>query len=303
MTRVTRNIREKYSQINITWWENWRLHERYGFPNAYWWLRDVISFKAGDDPIKIPLGEAVEEENLNTEVKTIFTNRGNESSIEPKFATSTYELKKFPRIGDYRTSHVSDFDLSVFGEDDKINVTKSEFYNAGGSVTIEWDVETYQHYVLFQPPSSNIGTNENFSITLEGSIPAMFLSLYGYMLVKRETTFYTEFYGKTNNVLELEYEFVTEKHFLYQVAQRLLEKYSYGSSTYSVDYYQEDIPITDNKPLIPQSVTIDLNGKRSTSDAFIYNRLDSIPQKPLGELGSAEHTLNDVQFYPYAFLT
>lgn len=303
MTRVSRNKREKYGQINITWWENTNLAggEWWGTRLAYWWLTEVISFKTGDDPIKIPIDTVHSGNGKYPEVKPVFTKL--RSVDDPTIVSSKSSLMGFPRIGDYDSYHAADFSLSVFGEDDKINVTHSEFYSAGGSARIEWDVEEYQYYVLFQPPQANIGSNENFSITLEGSVPALFIKQPGNALVKQTTTFYTEFYGKTNNTLELELNYITEKELLYQSAQRLLEKYSYGNTTFSLDYFQETIPVTDNKNLVPKSVTVDLNGKRTTNNAFIYNRLDSIPEKPLEVLGSQTHTLNDVQFYHNAFLT
>lgn len=304
MTRVSKNKREKYGQINITWWEKWGLGNGYlgYFSDALWWLRDVITFRVGDDPIKIPIGSVVEDEDLNAELKVQFTEI--EDFDSPKIHHTAYRVKNFPRIGDYNTyQYNGNFQMVLFGEEDKINITQDEFFNAGGSARIDWDVETYDYYVLFQPPSSPIGINENFSITLEGSIPAMFIQQSGYMLVKKTTPFYTEFYGKTNNTLDVELGHITSYEFLYTSAQRLLEKYSYGNTSFSVDYSEEEIHIIDNKKLIPQSVSIDLNGKRTTNNAFIYNSLDSIPQKPLSELGSTEHTLDDVQFYPLAFLS
>ena len=290
---VSRNKREKYSEIKLTWWDTDLQGGNYLGRDVVWWLEDHISFKMGDDPVKIPIGGETGE----GQYKTFFQDMHNVKGIIRNWP------KRFPRNGDIQNARRRTSHMEIFGEDDNHTVTSSEFYNAGGDLQLEWDTDTYEMYILLSPPISKIGVNENFSITLEGSVPALMINENGYMLVKRETTFYTEFYGKTNNVLEVDLPHVVGINNAYRVGQKLLEKYSYGNTTFSVDYFQEDIPIVDNKQLVPQTVTIDSTGRRNTNDAFIYNRLDSIPQKPLSELGSTEHTLDDVQFYPLAFLS
>lgn len=290
---VSRNKREKYSEIKLTWWDTDLQGGNYLGRDVVWWLEDHISFKMGDDPVKIPIGGETGE----GQYKTFFQDMHNVKGIIRNSPS------RFPRNGDIQNGRRRTSHMEIFGEDDNRGVTESEFFNAGGDLQLEWDTDTYEMYILLSPPISKIGVNENFSITLEGSVPALMIRENGYMLVKRVTTFYTEFYGKTNNVLELDMPHVVGINIAYRVGQKLLEKYSYGNTTFSVDYFQEDIPIVDNKQLVPQTVTIDSMGRRTTNDAFIYNRLDSIPQKPLSELGSTEHTLDDVQFYPLAFLS
>lgn len=296
--KVSRNKREKFGRIVISWWENIHFQPyNNGRDFIYWWLDEVISFKAGDDPIKIPIegtdiGGGDDSKVIVSELRR----------TTPSIRHVPSSVKNFPRKGDLRLHSGNDFQMVLFGEDDNNNISQDEFYNAGGSANVEWDVDTYSYQINFQPPLEKIGVNENFSITLEGSVPSIFLRYPGSFLIKRTSTFYTEFYGKTNSVLEVELPHITEKRHLYNSAQRLLEKYSYGNTTISAEYYDK-LPIVDNKSLVPQSVVVDSLGRRSTTNAFIYNRLDSIPQKPLSELGSSEHTLDDVQFYPLAFLS
>ena len=290
---VSRNKREKYSEIKLTWWDTDLQGGNYLGRDVVWWLEDHISFKVGDDPVKIPIGGETGE----GQYKTFFQDMYNVKGIIRNWS------HRFPRNGDIQNARRRTSHMEIFGEDDNRGVTESEFYNAGGDLQLEWDTDTYEMYILLSPPISKIGVNENFSITLEGSVPALLLVENGYMLVKRVTTFYTEFYGKTHNVLELDMPHVVGANNAFRVGQKLLEKYSYGNTKFSVEYHDDRILEFDSKQLVPQTVTIDSTGKRSTSDAFIFNRLDSVAQKPLSDVGSDDFTLNDVQFYPLSFLT
>lgn len=288
---ASKNTREKYSKIVLTWWDAVLSRGNYVGRDIVWWLEDSISFGINSPAVKIPVGG----ESGDGKYKSFFQGVNNVDNL------ITTHREAFPRNGDIKNAWISM--MCIFGENDNIPINKEEFYGAGGSLQLEWDTDTYETYILLTPPTDKIGNNENFSITLEGSVPALVIVHNGYMLEKKTTAFYTEFYGKTNNVLELELPHVTSQDKAFRVSQKLLEKYSYGNTTFSVDYFQEDIPTVDNKNLVPQTVTIDSTGRRTTNDAFIYNRLDSLPEKPLSELGSTEHTLDDVQFYPLAFLS
>lgn len=294
--KVTRNKREKYSKIVITWWEPFDsgvLGSR-----VPWWLDEVITFKVGDDPVKIPFGGVDNDDTTYT----YFTGIERLDTLIIHDPSQDNKLR-FPKNGDYDTARSRTSVMWIWGEDDNISISRNEFLNAGGGLQLDWDNETYETSILLQPPIQSIGVNNSFSITLEGSIPGLLIRENGIKFIKRSDVFYTEFYGKVDNTLEVDLRYITNRDQMYMAAQRLLEKYSYGNTTFSVDYFQEDIPIIDNKQLIPQTVTIDSAGKRSTNDAFIYNSLESIPEKPLSELGSSEHTLDDVQFYPLAFLS
>src|SRR5699024_11111600 len=219
-----------------------------------WWLEDAVSFNVGDDKIKITIDSQGEDYKI---IHKGFYHAW-EKTID--LYHTAWAVDDFLVKGDYQNRAVWDSMAFIFGEEDNILISQEEFSNAGGSINIEWDVEEYTYQVVIQPPHSNIGVNKSFSTTLEGSVPGIFIEHEGAMLQKRVTTFYTEFYGKTHNVLEQEYEYITNTDQLFRVAQRLLEKYSYGNTKLNLNYWEGDSMVLDNKNLVPQSVTIDSTG-------------------------------------------
>lgn len=281
---VSKTSREKYSEIEITWWEL----EEVPTSSFMWWLPDVETFSVGDEDIRVPITEAGGEDD---ETKIVY------DYISPITIYSSTHL--FPVKNTQSGTKISM--ICIWGEEDNMSITANEFSRAGGSVSIDYDPTTLTHELVITPPQMLIGVNKDFSVTLEGSVPSAVIAGYGMKFHKRKQKVRTTHYGKVHSILEVELPYVTDRNTLYNVMQRLLEKYSASDLKYTLEYTGRKIPQLDNNNIVPQSVSVDSHENFSSSDGFQYNSLGSLTGKTLGEISRPDISLAQYQYYLKAY--
>lgn len=280
---VTKTGREKYSEIEITWWEE----ERSTATRFMWWLPEDTTFSVNGEEVRIPITE-----NDDGDTKIVY------EYISPIKIISN--ANSFPVKGTQTGSKESK--IVIFGTEDNLTVTASEFRSAGGSVTLDYDPETTNHEVVITPPSENIGTNKDFSITLEGSVPAIVIAGTGTKFVKRKQRFRTSHYGKVHSTLEVDMPHVTNRDTLYDVSQRLIEKYSQDQLQFDVEWVGDEVPVLDNNVIVPQSKTVDNQGNSKSSTGFHFNRIGGLTDKTLSEISYPNVPLSQIQYYLRAYI-
>jgi len=278
------NKREKYSSIALTYWEVEDLTEKNA--NYLFRLDEVISFSVNDDPIYIDIEEQTTEsgEEFRFDYRII---RDTSRVVPQHFPRKGDTPEDFPTIisGAYASSP-----FCVWGEDDNISITSSELTNAEGEVKLEYNVKEQKWQAVVVPPSTAIGVNENFSLTLEGSIPALAVNGAGFKYTKKTIHGYTEHYGKVSNELEIELPHITNKNQAFHALQRLLNKYNtilpqinYEYVTNLSDLGREPVRIINNY-LTPKSTSISVAGDTATVSAessVLYNPFDDLfPSAP-----------------------
>lgn len=307
------NRRERYSKIKATYWEVEDLNGpdlRYLF-----WLKEPATFGVNDDTVVIP----IEEEESSTggeEVKYEYTlvrdlgwNYGEHFPVRDGLNPNKV-LPEFPQTG------LSQY--SLWGEEDNIRVLPSEFGDAGGTISMQYNVKESQWEVVIEPPSEKIGVNETFSVSLVGAVPALVIVGYAYKYTKKEITAYTEHYGLVDNTLEVELTSASGKEQAMNALRRLVEKYNTVQPEYEFEYItHNDSPRTtdlfvDHNYVIPQSISMEIGegySRRTVSSAFAYNELDSLleyradrSKVRLDDFEISDKTLNEVQYNLRSFI-
>lgn len=280
---VDKTSREKYSEIQITWWEA----ENITSTSFMWWLPEVQTFDVGGEEVRIPITGGDSDD-----LKVVF------NYISPVQIYS--DASAFPVKDTQSGSKVSR--VHIWGEDDNIAITQTEFTQAGGSVSIDFDPETLDYELVVIPPSLNIGTNSNFSISLASAIPGAVIAGYGVKFHKRVSKFRTPLYGKVHSTLEVEYPFITNLTTLYDTAQKLIEKHHQSGIQFNFEYHGEKPHMWDNNNIVPQSVTIESNGRVKSSNGFHYNKLGNLTTKTLSEINQPNVTLGQLQYFLRAYI-
>lgn len=286
---VSKNNREKYSEIEITWYEV----ERISSSRFMWWLPDPESFSVGDDEITIPISTSgSDSEDDDDETSIVY------HYISPVRIST--ETMRFPVRNTQTGTKVSM--VCIWGEEDNMSISESEFNRAGGSVSLDYDPSTLEHQLVISPPQMNIGVNDQFSVTLEGSVPGAVIAGQGIKFHKRKHKVRTVHFGRVNSVLEVELPYITDKDSLYNAVQRLLEKYSKGTMEYNLEYKGKEIPQLDNNRIVPQTVSVDSYENFQSSDGFQYTNIGDLPEITLGEVSQPDITLSQFQHYLKAYI-
>lgn len=285
---VSKNSREKYSEIEITWYEV----ERISSSRFMWWLPDTQSFAVGDDEITIPISTSGSDSEDDDETSIVY------HYISPVRIST--ETMRFPVRNTQTGTKVSM--VCIWGEEDNISISENEFNHAGGSVSLDYDPSTLEHQLVISPPQMDIGVNDQFSVTLEGSVPGAVIAGQGIKFHKRKHKVRTVHFGKVNSTLEVELPHITDKDSLYNAVQRLLEKYSKGTMEYNLEYKGKEIPQLDNNRIVPQTVSVDSYESFQSSDGFQYTNIGGLPEITLGEVSQPDITLSQFQHYLKAYI-
>lgn len=309
----TLNRRERYSKITVKYWEA----EEYLDDLEYlFWLEDVITFTTKGEEVVIPI---TSNSSGDTEQKV--------DLILQTHLWFGWDSDLFPVKGKDRPKDLSNIVLGeesqfiIWGEDDNMTILSREFSEAGGEYGIEYNTEENQWEFRLTPPTSNIGTNSNFSITLEGSVPSLVISGLGYRYTKKEIVAHTEHYGIVDNDLEVDLDHVAGKSMALNAMQRLLQKYNTLQPTYDYSYmtlrddeYLENANVEiDNNTIIPQSVSVDLQGEhaiKNASKGIPHNELGMLirdimfgtAERPLSQVSRTDVTLDEMQYNLKAYI-
>lgn len=308
----THNKREKYAQINLSYWE---AEDHMSEQTYLFWLDDPTTFAVKGEKVVIPVSTFREKGSSEDEEVRV--------DFRLPFDLAWIPANQFPvRNKDKLANMPNHYDrwsvYHIWGEDDNIAVLPSEFSNAGGGITLEYNTEEKQYQVVVTPPQTKIGTNENFSLSLEGTVPGLAIGGLGFLYRKKTIVGYTEHMGKTTATLDLELHHVTNHKDALTSLQRLIEKYNSLQPTYTVDYIspksdpnleQEPIVI-DNNHIVPQSVSISYMGEvaaKSTSNGFAYTPFDffnfgKLRAKKFSDLQLDHITFNELQYNLHAYL-
>ena len=308
----THNRREKYSHINLSYWEA----EDHSSTQEYlFWLEDPTTFSVKGEKVVIPVSSYTEKSSSGDEevrvdfklpLELIWTSaprfpvRGKDKLVDMGYNLDVWSV------------------YHVWGEDDNITILPSEFSQAGGSVSFEYNTEENQYEVIVTPPDQKIGVNENFSLTLEGSVPALAIGGLGYLYRKKTITGYTEHNGKVSSALDIELHHVTNKHDAFVSLQRLISKYNTLQPDYSVEYlspksdpHLEELPIfIDNNQIVPQNVGVTYVGEhalKNTSSGFAYTPFNfftygNLRSKKFKDLKLEHITFNELNYNLHAYL-
>lgn len=296
------NRREKYSAIEVTYWEVDDLNG--GDLYFLFWLEEVTTFSIKQENVVIPLNTMNEDD-----VKIDYT------LIRPLFRIAPQIFPVRNKLIENQVAALpqTSFSLySLWGEDDNITITEEEFISAGGSIYLKYNTTDSLWEVIIKPPEIKIGTNETFSLSLEGSVPALVIAGYGYKYRKKSFTAFTEHYGVVDNVLDIELNHVSGKAQALHATQRLLEKYNTVLPEFDFDYWtprdgdplQQPSAVINHNHIVPNSISVELVGEsayKSASGGIPFNPLDSlIPassnEKSLQDISNDLITLNDLQY-------
>lgn len=293
----TLNRREKYSEVHLTYYETteYPISVSESFP--LFWLREPTTFKVGDDKIHIPIESQDEDKKIDYRlIRSLYWTYGEHFPVKDRYNEN-----------DTPNPPIKSSQYSIWGEDDNITITSNEFSQSGGSIGIEFNTAEKQWEVIIQPPDSKIGVNENFSLSLEGSVPALVIAGAGFISKKKILKAYTEHYGRVHNVLEIELPQVGTKLQALDALQRLLEKYNTLKPEYSYEYFsatstkeKQDVLI-DNNRISPQTLNVTVAGEvahKSATRGRPHNKLSSVASRSrtLDEISNPFKTLNEVQY-------
>lgn len=305
----THNKREKYAEIKLSYWEAEDFTEEHSY---MFWLDSPQTFQVKGDKVVIPIGD--------------YSDDNGEYRIDFKYAADLAWIRAsdFPVRGKDKMSEML-YNYKwwslyhIWGEDDNIAITTEEFNSAGGEISLVYNIESEQYEVIITPPSTKIGVNENFSLSLEGSVPGLVVGGLGYRYTKKSVSIYTEYRGKTDSVLEVELQHVTTLNSALSALQRLAEKYNAGQPDYSVEFisdrldpYMEADPLRiDNNLIIPQSLSLSLAGSavlKNTSNGLphvsfeMLGYLSNLSSRKFSELELGDVTMADLQYNLLAYL-
>lgn len=309
---TTLNRRERYSKITLKYWE---VEDHLNELEYLFWLEDVVTFSVKGEEVVIPI-TAPTSGDSEERVDFIYLTNLHYNIISANFPIKGKESPQDMVGRDFRGG---DSRFQIWGEDDNIVILPSEFSAAGGDYSIVFNTEENQWEFRLTPPTSNIGTNSDFSITLEGSVPALVISGLGYKYVKREIVAYTEHFGIVDNDLEIDLEHIADRGQALNVMQRLIQKYNTLQPTYDYaylsvrddEYLTKPPPVIDNNHIIPQTVSVDLQGEhaiRSATGGVAHNDLGTliqpwdIPDRSLSEISQPSRTLDEIQYNIRTFI-